>query len=122
MRFLGPASRDTISVPGRGLLYPGFSADDSVTFFAEFDQVDQFGNPTSCLLTRRRATDAALLGPGDPTALTLCDFAGPGPGPIFNVRAGLVAAGAQPADGARVARWSRSMPARVAGPRRVQAN
>jgi len=129
VRFLGLTSRDTIRIPGRGLLHPGFSADDSVAFFAEFDQVDQFGNPTSCLLTRRRATDAMLLTPGDPAALALCEFGGPGPGRIFNVRSRLAATGAQPADAAGVARGKQSPLARrtvpsayVAGPRRVQAN
>jgi len=121
VRFLDLAGPDTTTIPSRGLLHPGFSADDSVAFFAEFDQVDQGGSATNCSLTRRRAADATLLTTG-PADLALCQFGGPGPGKIFNVLAGVVAAGAQPADGARVARGTRSPLARPGGPRRVQAN
>jgi hypothetical protein len=122
VRFLDLAAPDTINISGRGLLNPGFSADDSVVSFAEFDRVDQFSIATTCALTRRRASDATLLTTG-PADLTLCDYQGPGPGKIFNLRASLIAAGAQRADAAMVKRVGpRSWPARLVGPRRAQAN
>ncbi len=128
VEFRDLVRRDT-TIPGRGLLHPGFSADDSVATFAEFTQVDQNGFATDCSVTRRRATDLTSL-TTSPADVAFCQFFSPGPPQIFNIRARFASAHAQPADAARVARDARRpVGYRTAllaqgrtGPRWVQAN